>query len=227
MATEKSAPAPASAQRAQRNSEMLKEMYLVVLRREPQDKAEFGNWVDSLNQGASIEGVYNGFVHSSVYKNLEAGSGAASAGALKVFGELFSALTQILPEAQRGDLADEHESPAGVDVVEFKGKKSPAPESASKKLIGTSLYALKRILGDEALKVVAHQSRNYRGELAQWYSKWAVSMNAYQVDFGLALRHKPEEKFHYDWALAADDDQIRWEVLNRIHRVMNEADRQK
>src|SRR4051794_2753949 len=50
-----------AAQASKANSELLHEVYLVVLMQEPADRSAFGGLVDVLNQGASFEGVYNGF----------------------------------------------------------------------------------------------------------------------------------------------------------------------
>src|SRR5690348_3117978 len=50
-----------SAELSKANSELLHEVFTVVFGQEPADKALFGSYVDSLNQGASLEGVYNGF----------------------------------------------------------------------------------------------------------------------------------------------------------------------
>src|SRR5690349_14030883 len=55
------APSPSSdaefsssaANRAKANAEIMKEMFQIVYLREPKDRGEFGNWVDTLNQGAS------------------------------------------------------------------------------------------------------------------------------------------------------------------------------
>lgn len=59
------------AKKAKANSEIFHEMFVVVFMREPKDRSEFGNWVDTLNQGASLEGVYNGLTHSEEYRRLE------------------------------------------------------------------------------------------------------------------------------------------------------------
>ena len=74
-------PSDAAAQ-AKENSELLQEVMRVVFNREPRDRAEFGTLLDTLNQGASIEGIYNGFTHSSDYRKIEVGNPGAKPDAL-------------------------------------------------------------------------------------------------------------------------------------------------
>src|SRR5689334_5505606 len=56
---------------AKANLELLHEMFVVLFNREPQDRGEFGSWADTLNQGASLEGVYHGLIQAEEYKKLE------------------------------------------------------------------------------------------------------------------------------------------------------------
>jgi hypothetical protein len=92
--------------------------------------------------------------------------------------------------------------------------------------VGASIFTLKRVLGDEAIKVMAAKAE-YKEKFALWYSKWVVHMASRNVDFGIGLRNKPDEAFHYKWAVEASPEKLKWEVLNRLHRVLNEANRQK
>jgi len=234
------------------NTELLSEVFEVVFIRTPGDRTEFGNWVDTLNQGASLEGVYNGFTHSSSYRKLELANPGASAEALRVFGQELSTLELDLPVATVFDnssakplampvmpteVTSENEN-VGTTVVEFRpqppSSPSPSPkkiqaaqaEQYSQQFVTASIYTLKRVLGDEALKVIADK-KLYKEKLAQWYSKWVVHMASLKVDYGLDLRNRPDEAFHYKWALTASPDRLTWEVLNRVHRALNEANTQK
>lgn len=239
-----------AARRAKVNAELLKEMFLVVFVREPKSRAEFGSLVDTLNQGASLEGLYNGFTHSSDYRVLENENRGASPGALKAFGEELAILAAELPsptEFTQSDTlplalpvnpADAPPPEGKVDVVVFDSTRPQNTPTAQKPkidlreladkysrgFVGSSIYTLKRVLGDEALKVMATK-KDFPEQLAQWYSKWAVRIAGRNIDFGLALRNKPDVSFHYNWAVKANEDQIRWEVLNRLHRVLNETNR--
>jgi hypothetical protein len=253
-----------SARNAKANAELLHEMYRVVYNREPKDRSEFGSYVDSMNQGASLEGVYNGFTHSSDFRKFEITNPGASPGALKAFGEELAVLEAELPVPVEFEAAatqplalpvqpgvepalpptpgQPHRGADGVHVIEY-GKvpqpgTSPAPsvtpgvdvkalgERYTQQFVGASIFTLKRIMGDEALRVIASK-KEYPEKLALWYSKWVVHMAARGVDFGVSQRNLADEGFHYRWALAAGDDRLKWEVLNRLHRVLNDANRPK
>jgi hypothetical protein len=266
-----------AARAAKQNAELLHEVFSVVFMREPRDRSEFGSLVDTLNQGASFEGVYNGFTHSSDYRKVEMANQGASPEALQIFGEELAAFELELPVMTEFNAASAQplatavnpgEDPAngpvkaenGVETLEFGGtpkkgspkhvetrapdepglngslesspKPSPRPDektladSYTKLFVGASIFTLKRVLGDEAQKVVADK-KAYREKLATWYSQWVVHMASRNVDFGLPLRNKPDEQFHYQWAMSSPDDRLLWEVLNRVHRVLNEANKQK
>ena len=47
------------------------------------------------------------------------------------------------------------------------------------------------------------------------------------VNYGIALRNKADEAFHYKWAVENAGDPVKWEVLNRLHRVLNEANKSR
>src|SRR5581483_2838831 len=85
---------------------------------------------------------------------------------------------------------------------------------------GSSLFRLKRVLGEEALKLV-WQLRKSPEDLALWYANWVTHMAEKKINFGLVLRNKPDEKFHYQWAMHTPVDRIEWEILNRYHRMLN------
>jgi hypothetical protein len=231
-----------NARNAKANAELLQEVYRTVFMQEPQNRSDFGSFVDSLNQGASIEGIYNGFTHSSDYRKLELTHAGASAEAIRIFGEELAALEADLPSpiefepsatqplalpVQPGVVKAD-----GVTVIEY-GKPTPLKlegkalaEKYSQQFVGSSIFTLKRVLGDEAMRVMTLK-KEYPEKLAHWYSLWVVHMAGRGVDFGIAQRNQADEAFHYKWALSASEDRLRWEVLNRIHRVLNEANRQK
>lgn len=243
-----------NAKNAKANAETLQEIYRVVFNRDPKDKAEFGSLVDSLNQGASFEGIYNGFVHSSEYRRLEVAHAGASVEALKLFSQELGAIEVELATPTEFDAkasqplplpvqpsADALPPADGIKVIEYgKGQvtESPQPLTSAvvkpdamqladrygKVFVGASIFTLKRTLGDEAQKLVAALKRD---RLAAWYGRWVVRMAATGVDFGIAQRNLPDETFHSQWALTANVDRLEWEILNRLHRVLNEANKQK
>lgn len=233
----------AAAKNAKANAEILREMLQVIMDREPKDHAEFGNWVDTLNQGASLEGVYNGLTHSADYRKMEVTHPGATIDALKLFGEELAYLEIELPVATQFDSLSASPLPLSgaaeqvpqkvmeidqVVVTEAKQDIRPLAEKYSKTFVGASNFTLKRVLGDEALKVIA-KKLEYREKLALWYSKWAVRTNQRGIDFGISLRNKSDEAFHYKWVLdtvaSGREDRIKWEVLNRLHRLLNEANK--
>ncbi len=228
-----------AAQRAKLNSEVFKEMFTVVFMKEPSDHADFGNWVDSLNQGASFEGVYNGLVHSMEYKKLEETEKGTTTRALQIFGEEMAFLEKDQAKPTRFEsyrpVVTETDPISPTPTAGFRPNPTPSPadqltkvqlamlsENYAKQFVGASVYSLKRALGDEAI-VIMDLNNDYKEKLALWYSKWVVHMAARNIDYGLPLRNKPDASFHYKWALENSVDLLKWEVLNRIHRLMNLA----
>lgn len=221
---------------AQGNSEILQEIYRVVWQQEPTDLHEFSSWVDALNQGASLEGVYNGFTHSDRYRALEQSQKGAAVKALKVFSVELARLTREMPEPTRFEaraaqplpvpVEPEYAAEASAERAATGAASLPArahlEEEYARVFVGSSVYTLKRVLGDQAL-ILIHQKEKERERLADWYSKWVAEMAASHVDFGLKLRNDPGLSLHYGWALSAPTDRIVWEVLNRLHRVVNAA----
>ncbi len=243
-----------AAKNAKANSEILKEMFTVIQMKEPKDRGEFGNWADTMNQGATIEGIYNGLTHSADYRKLEVLNRSASIEALHAFGEELAYLEVELPVATEFDASSAAplpsiESPTGagpggksgvVEVIDFNKEKTPLDppsdvpkpdlkvlaEKYSKLFVGASIFTMKRVLGDEALKVFGSKAA-HREKMALWYSKSTVRLAQKSIDFGVALRSNPDEGFHFKWAVQTPDDRIKWEILNRLHRVLNEANRAK
>lgn len=180
---------------------LLHEMFEVVLLREPSGQGEFDSLWNPLLQGASIEGIYNGFVHSSRYLELEQKTGRATPLTLQVFKQELSVLEPALPHAT--DFSD----------VKFEQ---------------ASLFTLKRILGDEALKVLDAKGAK-TSDLLAWYGPWTARIASMKIDFGLPLRSNTDPLFHEDWAQEqlkkpSGIDYVVWEVLNRVHRVLDVAE---
>ena len=194
-----------ASRRGKENSEIFKEIYQVTYIKQPKDRSEFGNWVDTLNQGASLEGVYHGLIQSEDYRQLEVQSKSASPEALRIFSEEFSILgAELSPDS---------------DIRALQ-------EKNIQRYVGVSLFTLKKNLGEEALKVIASKNE-YPEKLSLWYSKWVVRLADRNIDFGIDLRNKKDEEFHFKWALENKTDRLSWEVLNRLHRILNEANKEK
>jgi hypothetical protein len=196
------------------NTQLLREMFEVVLLREPYGAEEFGAYVNTLSQGGSLEGIYNGFVNSEQYHKLEQTPAPAYPATVKVFSQLIAPLQQELSKSKV--------RPSDLDVA------APYDVASYEKVYAkASFFELKRILGNEALKVVEAKwgKGDSREELAQWYSNWVAQVSTMNVDFGFALRNRADPSFHREWvkSLKADvaSDRVIWEVLNRIHRILN------
>lgn len=241
---------------SRRNAQLLQEIYRVVLVMNPSSPAAFGNWLDSLNQGASLEGVYNGFVHSDFERGLESGNrSTAIPKAIEVFSRELAELLLEFPKVPELDPAlarplgrigmpgDADEPGAGVDSegstsreLSFKPFVPPTSAPAAVRpdraaleqrigslFAGSSIYTMKRVLGDWGLKAAALHLEESPERFRDWYADFAARAAKKGVDFGLELRNESSRAFHREWAARAGEDQIRWEVLNRLHRILNAA----
>jgi len=241
---------------AQRNAELLQEIYRVVLVMNPSSPATFGNWLDSMNQGATIEGIYNGFTRSDFQRSLE--SDPKTTADPKVIGVFSQELAELLlefPVVPGLDAADSKPfqsiEPPGVgdlrkssDGVSYSGSTqesfqpfapsnesvpTPRPELQVLRgrigalFAGSSIFTMKRVLGEWALRVMALRLEESPERMRDWYAEFAARTSKKGVDFGLGLRNESSREFHRKWADQASDDQIRWEVLNRLHRILNAA----
>jgi hypothetical protein len=227
---------------ARENQELLGEMIRVVFDRdEPEDQSDFEALSRTLNQGASLEGIYRGIIMGSRYRALESNSQAAGPTVLKVFAIELSELQEGMREPTRFDPEHAREVPK-IDFPEdvVPGRSKPqvvsTPDPASLKrpdktenlrkilkiFIGASPYTLKRILGEEALRRF-EEAGDDPSSIPLWYAGLAVRLSAANVDFGLELRRKPDFEFHKDFARKIAIDRVKWEVLNRYHRYLNAA----
>lgn len=219
---------------AQESAELLNEMYSVVLGAPATNRVEFGALLNSLVQGASLEGIYNGLTLTENYRRREMGSGSAAPRALKDFIDLVVDLEAQLstptvfdarsaqPLARIGGPEEGGEAPSRPRAVPA----SPGPQTSDQiaaLFVGASIFTLKRVAADEAVKVI-EAKRKSRDQLAGWYGPWATRQAARGVDFGLALRNKADERFHFDSAFKMSEDRLTWEVLNRVHRILNTAE---
>ena len=178
---------------------LVTEMQEQIFSKPARPSKEVDGWANVLSQRGSIEGVYHGFVLSSEYGELE--KGRADIKVLRFFSQEMAAL-------DHPNLNDSAEQ-----VVAARSKY--AQENSAQ-----SLFALKRILGERVLQEsVARKADKER--LAGWYASFAARWAKHGVSFGMAQRNKEDEAFHYRWAQENNLGMIQWELLNRVHRVMN------
>ncbi|HRK02423.1 MAG TPA: hypothetical protein PLH57_07125 [Oligoflexia bacterium] len=210
------------------NGEFIRELFQVVLERSIASEDEFLRYMNVLDQGGHYEGIYNGVVYSAEFREKEKGNATVSS--LKLFAEI---MTQITLDQKYDPLRIYPSNDTSEDVPTIKDSNSspqtpqPSPEERSalvehfeKEGLTRSLYTLKRRLGEELLKTI-DLKKEYREKLATWYGKFSVFLNSQGTDFGIPQRNVKNEYYHYKWGLQADEDRLKWECLNRIHRLMN------
>jgi hypothetical protein len=224
---------------AKANSELLGEMVRVVFNQEKvEDQVDFAGLVQSLNQGASLEGVYRGLVMGARYRGLESKSQGASPAEVKVFAVEMSELQMIMrnptrftmdskkvpeieyPDEEGGSFRPSASS--GAEEVEVKREKGAIQQDLIRKFVGASLFTLKRTLGEEALRKFDESKEDPAG-IAQWYAALAVRLVQQGVDGGLQLRNSADFRLHSEFAGRMSQDRVRWEVLNRYHRYLNDV----
>lgn len=218
---------------ARENSEILSEMVRVVFDQEDvEDKSDFGQLAHSLNEGASLEGIYRGLIAGSRYRALESKSQAASPAELKVFSNELMSIQAEMQNPTRFDPGTAKKVP----TIEFPDGSEADPKDEAQAeansqpdflhmFIGASSFTLKRVLADEVLKKIDETTDP--GAFAKWYAQWVVRWCDANVDFGLALRNRPDLDFHFKFAQKMARDRVKWEALNRVHRLLNAASKQK
>ncbi len=207
------------------------ELYNVVWKTKPNSPDTFKSWVHTLNEGASYEGIYRGFTRNQFYRELETRTKGAHPAALSVFlrelGRLAKSTSQPrvfaaedgLPLAKPMSNADLEAGSEGVNEEVFaKAAKTEAIFAES------SPFTMARVLGEEALRVIAEQAEKGDEALYRWYGQWAADTAGVGVDFGLEQRGKKDAQFHESWAKMASRDVLVWEVLNRVHRLIHSGD---
>ena len=179
------------------NRAFIKEIYEHVYARSLVDARQFNEWMNVLTQGASIEGVYRGLTLSDQYRALE--RGVVSKGARLFFAAEAAYLKKRIDPKLRQD--------------QLEAEIAKASEKAS-------LFTLKRVLGEKVLEAV-ELNKSDRAAMAQLYSDLVMRWFIVDVDFGVHQRNSRDRDFHLDWARKNSRGRIQWELLNRLHRVMN------
>lgn len=162
-------------------------------------KAEIDGWANVLSQRGSVEGVYHGLVLSTEYTALE--KGKADMRALRFFASEMALL----------------DNPS---VGEQDPKIKAASTAYVQENIGTSIFTMKRLLGEKLLRE-AEKRKGDKEKLAAWYSGIAGRWTKLGIPFGLPERNKTDEIFHFNWAKENNLGMIEWELLNKAHRIMN------
>jgi hypothetical protein len=178
---------------------LVKEMYEQVYARPVKTGTDLNAWANVLGQRGSIEGVYHGIILSADYAAME--TGKADLRALRFFAVGMSVL----------------ENP---NLGESDPKLVSSSAALAKEHMNSSLFTLKRLLGAKVLHESAKR-REDKEKLAAWYADLALRWAKIGVDFGLPQRNKAEEIYHFKWAQENNLGLLQWELLNRVHRIMN------
>jgi len=176
-------------------TEMLEQVYA----RPVSSNETVNNWANVFSQRGSMEGVYRGMVQSTEYAALE--EGKADLKSLRFFAQEMAALDH--PNAKDSD-----------DVVKTSA------ERYAKEYMGKPLFTLKRLLGDRVI-AESEARKADKDRLATWYANFVGRWTKAGVPFGLPQRDKPDEAFHFKWAKENNLGMLQWELLNRVHRVLN------
>ena len=229
-------------------AQLYNEMIEVVFEQSPQNKSDFFEKVGALTQGASLEGVYNGLTHSDYYKNYESQSKLVSPKALQFFATEYADLILSLKnefeitdglKAPLGDVEfptgyDDQKQKSATQKLETKGKSKQQLSLELQSFFQDSKFAvLKRVLGD-ALLLKLDEGIKDQKYFEAWYSSFCQHYSGLGVDFGLSLRNQAQGDFHAGWyrdiskrwGVDVARDRVAWESLNRIHRVMNQYQKQ-
>jgi hypothetical protein len=232
-------PSPTPAEKknfdlAKGRREILAEMLRVVFDTSEVENDEFfEGLLSSLNQGASIEGIYRGLIQGQRYRSLETGATGADPAQIRFFAAELALLQESMKNPTRLDTKESR----GVPTIEFpdgdtasavtSGPESDVPlkkgeleSRLTRDFIGASPYTLKRILGNEALKKI-DELKESRADMAQWYAATVLRLVKRGVDFGVPLRNSDDFGMHLRFAETVSPDRVIWEVLNRYHRCIN------
>lgn len=178
---------------------LFQEMHQQIFQSKPETAEDERGWLNILNQGASIEGVYHGLVLSTTYRAKEVG--ATTPGAIRYF-----ASEAILLRANKSALEPAQQAQY---------------DSLVSQTLSTSLFTLKRELGELILREIEKRKGN-RAELAEWFGRFAARASTKGVDLGMAQRSNPDMDYHRAWATKNSIGLIQWEALNRAHRILNQ-----
>lgn len=177
---------------------LIKEMYERIYAQTLKNPKEIAPWYGVLNQGASIEGLYHGLILSEKYRELERGKAPIAA-------VRFAAQELAVLQLERSQPGPETRAQAEMNMA---------------KVMNLSLFTLKRELGEKMLSAI-EKRKGGKESFADWYAGYATRWAGEGVDFGLPERNKTDKEFHKDWVSQHSLGLVQWELLNRMHRLLN------
>ncbi len=175
--------------RRQFDYQFLKEIFLVTRKTEARDE-DLSNWLNTLDQGGSREGIYQALVLDEVYVALE-NMEDKSSDRLKNFSLGFS--QRYLGQTFKAGSLDQF-----------------------------NLFSIKRIITDKAIDLMDFYETKDIDSLYRWYAVFSSDLaKEYSAFFKNQLRQEVSEKYHYNWAKESPVQQIKSEVIIKLHIVMN------
>ncbi len=235
-----------AARKSREHAELLAEAIRVVFGREPRDPGLFAEYHASMNQGASLEGILNGLLHSAAYREFEAKSPTASATARAFFvDELVRIQDGLVSTGNRPFLLTDA-SPSPLPKIEmpdapsrlvqaspaWKYDRKTAAATYAKAFAKSSAPILRRVLVEAVEARVDGFPGPASPEFGEWYAESAARLANAGVDFGMPERNRKEAAYFramYDGLVKSRSpaevrDRILWECLNRYLRVLNHLD---
>ena len=179
---------------------MVDEMYEQVMIERPKNSKDLDGWINIFAQGASVEGVYHGLILSTSYAAKETGT---------------TTISVLRWYSQELEFMD-----ALSSQMDKKVKLQSAGQYVKEKS-DASFFTLKKEFGERILREIELRKNN-RKELSKWFATLASRWAKLEIDFGLTERNKREFDFHEDWAMENSVGLLQWEILNRVHRIMNQ-----
>jgi|GEM_PF-9621 len=234
-------------QRSRENSELLAELIRVVFGHEPKDVRSFSGYRASLDQGASLEGILNGLLHSGAYREIETTAPKASSLTRAFF-------VDELVRLQNGLVSMGHdpiplfdfsprpqakiEMPTGMDAADssagraWKFDLKTSPEAYANAFAETPGPVLRRILVEAVETRVDGFPSSTSREFGRWYADLAARLANAGIDFGLKERNDKSVTYYLEMfddfvktrTPAEVRDRILWESLNRYLRILNQLE---
>lgn len=210
------------------NAELLAEMVRVSLMRDPRDPKLFSDYVQSVDQGASFEGILNGWLHSDDYRKYETQSPPATPAARAFFLDEFKRLQKIVPVRMTADSGKP--LPRSGIPTGSTGEASQVSTAYETIFASSSVPILKRVLFDVLLaRIEAGFKDPAVTGLEDWYASTAARLGEKGIDFGLPLRNEKDAAFHRKWfeeiektSSSRARDLVLWESANRYFRILNQ-----
>ncbi len=163
----------------------------MVTRKTPPRDEDFAKWLNSLEQGGSREGLYQALVLDEMYTSLEG--------------------------------IEEKSNDSLINFCLNFSQKFLNQTFAADAVKDLNVYSLKRIMTEKSLDILGYYETNSLDDIYRWYAVFSAFIGSeYSSAFSNNLvRSNANVEFHYKWAQEMPIQQIKSEVIIKIHTVMN------